>query len=63
MVPILHGSLLNHMTIITKLGASYSDHMNDDAPEVNSFSLNVTSLSPPPFLKARAFEQGYSWPT
>ena len=63
MVPILHGSLLNHMTIVTKVGASYSDHMNSDAPEVDSFSLNVTSLSPPPILEARAFEQGYSWPT
>ena len=48
MVPILHGSLLNHMTIITKVGASYSDHMNDDASEVDSVSLNVTNLSPPP---------------
>ena len=36
--PILHGSLLNHMTIITKGGVSYIEHMNDDAPEVDSFS-------------------------
>ena len=36
---MLHGSLLNHMTIITEVGASYTDHMNDDAPEVDSFSL------------------------
>ena len=34
----MHDSLLNHMTIITELGASYVDHMNDDVPEVNSFS-------------------------
>ena len=34
----LHGSLLNHMTIITKVGVSYDDHMNADAPEVDSFS-------------------------
>ena len=33
---ILHGSLLNHMIIITKVGVSYIDHMNDDAPAVNS---------------------------
>ena len=26
------------MTIITKVGASYADHMNDDVPEDNSFS-------------------------
>ena len=26
------------MTIITKVGASYADHMNDDMPEDNSFS-------------------------
>ena len=26
------------MTIITKVGASYADHMNDDAPEVDNFS-------------------------
>ena len=37
-VLILHGSLLNHMTIVTKVGVSYDDHMNDDTPEVDSFS-------------------------
>jgi len=26
------------MTIVTKVEASYDDHMNDDAPEVDSFS-------------------------
>ena len=31
-VPILHDSLLNEMTIITKVGGSYVDHINDDAP-------------------------------
>ena len=25
------------MTIINKVGASYIDHMNDDAPEVDKF--------------------------
>ena len=34
----LHGSLSNHMTIITKVGVSYVDHINDDVLEVNSFS-------------------------
>ena len=29
---ILHDSLLNHMTTITKVGVSYIDHTNDDAP-------------------------------
>ena len=37
-VPILHSGLLNHMTNVTKVGVSYNDHMNDDAPEVDSFS-------------------------
>ena len=30
------------MTIPTKVGASYIVHMNDDALEVDSFSLNVS---------------------
>ena len=48
----LHGSLLNHMTIITKVGASYVDHMNDDAPEVDNFSRGCyQALSSPPFLR------------
>ena len=38
------------MTIITKVGASYIDHMNDDAPEVNSFNRECyQALSTPPF--------------
>ena len=49
-VPILHGRLLNHMTIITKVGASYVDHMNDDAPEVDNFSRGCyQALSSPCF--------------
>ena len=32
----LHGSLLTHMTMITKVGASYNDHMNDDVLEVDT---------------------------
>ena len=40
------------MTIITKVGASYVDHMNDDAPEVDSFSRECyQALSSPPFLR------------
>ena len=37
-VPILHGSLLNHLTVVIKVGASYTGHMNYDVPEVGSFS-------------------------
>ena len=37
-VRIFCGNLLNHMTIITKVGVSCIHHMNDDAPEVDSFS-------------------------
>ena len=33
----MHGSLLNHMTIITEVGAAHIDHKNDDTPEVDSF--------------------------
>ena len=51
-VPILHGGLLNHMTIITKVGVSYNDHMNDDAPEVDSFFCGCyQALSSPPFMR------------
>ena len=40
------------MTIITKVGASYVDHMNDDAPEVDSFSRECyQALSSTPFLR------------
>ena len=38
------------MTIITKVGASYVDHMNDDVPEVDSFSYECyQALSSPCF--------------
>ena len=37
-VSILHGSLLNHMMIITKVGVSYVDDINDDVLEVDSIS-------------------------
>ena len=49
-VPILHVSLLNHMTIVTKVGMSYIDHTNDDVPEVESFSSGCfQALSSPRF--------------
>ena len=52
-------SLLNHMTIITKVGVSYIDHMNDDAPGVDSFSHGCyQSLSSPRF-EERPWEWGY----
>jgi len=47
---ILHGGLLNHMTIVTKGGVSYDDHMNNDASEVDSFSRGCyQALSSPRF--------------
>ena len=49
MILILHDSLLNHMTIITKVGVSYVVHMNDDALEVNSFSLHCYQALLPRF--------------
>ena len=40
------------MTIITKVGASYIDYMNDDAPEVDGFSHGCyQALSFPHFLR------------
>ena len=47
-VPILHDSLLNHMRIITKVRASYIDHMNKEAPVMDSFSCECfQALSSP----------------
>ena len=49
-VPILYDSLLNHMTIITKVGVSYVDHTNDDGLEVDNFSRGCYQpLSSPHF--------------
>ena len=40
------------MTIVTKVGVFYVDHMNDDAPEVNSFSRGCyQALSSPCVLR------------
>ena len=40
------------MTNVTKVGVSYDDHMNDDAPEVDSFSRRCyQALSSLPFLR------------
>ena len=33
---------LNHMTIVTKVGASYFDYMNDDTQKSTAFLTNVT---------------------
>ena len=56
-VPILHDSLLNHMTIISKVGASYVDHMNDDVPEVDSFSRGCYH-TPTPIFEERTWGRG-----
>lgn len=50
-VLILHGSLLNHMTIIIEVRASCIDHMNDDMLEVNRFTHECYRLCPPPVLR------------
>ena len=40
------------MTIITKVGVSYDDQMNDDVSEVDSFSRECyQALFSPPFLR------------
>ena len=42
--------ILNHMTVITKVGTSYVDHISDETPEVNSFSHKCyQALSSPRF--------------
>ena len=45
------------MTITTKVGASCSDHMNDDAPEVDSFSRGCYQALP--VFEERAWGRGY----
>ena len=58
-VPTLHGSLLNHMTIITNVGAFYVDHMNNDMPEVNSLGTRLPTLCHSDSLKPlQAWRQG-----
>ena len=60
-VAILHDSLLNHMTIITKVGASYVDHMNDVVLEVDSFSRGCCqALSSSPFLRKEPGDEANS---
>ena len=40
------------MTNVTKVGVSYDNHMNDDAPEVDSFFRGCyQALSSPRFLR------------
>ena len=42
--------MITSMTIVTKVGVSNDDHMNDDAPEVDSFSRECyQALSSPRF--------------
>ena len=59
-VPILHSSLLTHMTIITKVGASYVNNMNDDAPEVDSFFHGCYQTLSSPCFEERAWEHTIS---
>ena len=40
---------------VTKVGVSYVDHMNDDTPEVDSFSRgDVSRLSTPPTFRGES---------
>ena len=48
------------MTIITKVGVSYDDHMNDDSRKSIAFLTDVTRLSPPPVFEERAWGRGYT---
>ena len=41
------------MTVITKVGAYYIDHMNDDTPKVNSFSLQCYQALSFPLFEER----------
>ena len=50
------------MTIITKVGASYIDHMNDDVPEVDSFSHKCYQALSSPFLRREAGNEATSAP-
>ena len=46
------------MTIITKVGVSYVDHMNDDEPEVDSFSHEFSQALASSHFEERAWERG-----
>ena len=54
----MHDSLLTHMTIVTKVGVSYVDHINDDTPEVDSFSCGCYQALSSPVFEERAQERG-----
>ena len=43
------------MTVITKVGASYVDHMNDDAPEVYNFYRGCYQALSSPVFEERAW--------
>ena len=47
------------MTINTKVGAFYIDHINDEVRRSTAFLTNVTRLSHPPAFEGRTWEQGY----
>ena len=47
------------MTIITIVGASYADHMNDDALEVDNFSHRCYQVLFSAHYHERAQERGY----
>ena len=57
-VPILHDSLLNHMTIIIKVGASYVHHMMTHWKST-VFPADVTRLSSYPVFEERAWGRSY----
>ena len=48
------------MTIITKVGTSYVEHMNDDTPEIDSFSCELPGSLLPVF-EERPWEWGYPY--
>ena len=47
------------MTITSIVGASYIDHVNDDAPEVDSFSCGCYQALSSPRFEERGWERGY----
>ena len=50
-VTLLHGSLLNHMTLFTEVGVSYIDHLNDDLLQLFSQMLPCSPTPTPPILR------------
>ena len=51
------------MTIVTKVGVSYVDHMNDDTPEVDSFTRECyQALSSPSFMRREPGDEATHYP-